>query len=169
MGHANLCARHVQLFLVAGHLVRFRIGPHSSLYPAVRKRINLLDAYVCSGYLAATTLPKGQYVPNAASAPRRYQDGLETDDREEDMLFMLWYRPQPQIVNADQDPTASAVDTKSVPQLSAKSKMLVFKTRSLLERDSWCWAINSEIEKIVRAQRNREEILRETGNLLKLD
>jgi hypothetical protein len=115
------------------------------------------------------TLPKGQYVPNAAPAPRRYQDGLETDDREEDMLFILWYRPHPQIINADQDPTASAVDTKSVPQLSSKSKMLVFKTRSLLERDSWCWAINLEIEKIVRAQRKREESLRETGNLVKLE
>lgn len=115
------------------------------------------------------TLPKGQYYPNAVPAPRRYQDGLETDDREEDMLFMLWYRPQPQMLNADQDPTTTAVDIKSVPQLSSKSKMLVFKTRSLLERDSWCWAINSEIEKIVRAQRSREEVLRETGNLLKLD
>jgi len=161
--------KHVQLFLVAGHLIRFRIGPQSSLYPVVRKKINLLDAYVCSGYFAAMALPKGQYVPNASPAPRRYQDGLETDDREEDMLFMLWYRPQPQIINADQDPTASAVHTKSVPQLSSKSKMLVFKTRSLLERDSWCWAINSEIEKIVRVQSIREESLRESGKLVKLE
>ncbi|KDR82730.1 hypothetical protein GALMADRAFT_844524 [Galerina marginata CBS 339.88] len=158
----------VQLFLVAGHLVLFRVGPHSSLYPAIRKKINLLNAYVCSGYFAAQTLPKGQYMPNTPPPPRRYQDGLETDDREEDMLFMIWYRPQRQMTNADEDPTTTSVNMKSVPSLSAKNKTLVFRTRSLLEKDSWCWALNSEIEKIVRAQKSREEKLRETGNLVKL-
>ncbi|KAF8964211.1 Pleckstrin homology domain-containing protein [Flammula alnicola] len=158
----------VQLFLVAGHLVRFGIGLSSSLYPSVRQKINLLDAYVCSGYFAAQCLPQGQFIPNAEPAPRRYQDGLETDDREEDMLFMIWYHPQPQMVNADQDPTVTPVTSKSVPGLSSKHKMLVFKTRSILERDAWCWAINSEIEKIVRAQKSREDKLRETGCLLKL-
>jgi hypothetical protein len=153
---------------VAGHLVHFRINGHSSIYPAMRKKINLLDAYVCSGYLATQCLPKGQYQPNEEPAPRRYQDGLETNDREEDMLFVVWYRPQPQMFDADQDPTVTPVVSKSVPGLSAKNKMLVFKTRSILERDAWCWAINSEIEKIVRAQKPREEILRETGSLLKL-
>ncbi|KAJ3515389.1 hypothetical protein NLJ89_g1784 [Agrocybe chaxingu] len=160
--------RLVQLFLVAGHLVRFKIGSHSMLYSAMKKKINLLDAYVCSGYLAAQTLPKGQYQPNAAPTPRRYQDGLETDDREEDMLFMICYRPQPQMMNADQDPTTTPVNSKSMPGLSAKHKMLVFKTRSVLERDAWCWALNSEIEKIVRAQKDREERLRSAGNLVEL-
>ncbi|CAA7261359.1 unnamed protein product [Cyclocybe aegerita] len=158
----------VQLFLVAGHLVRFKIGSHSMLYSAMKKKINILDAYVCSGYLAAQTLPKGQYQPNAAPTPRRYQDGLETDDREEDMLFMICYRPQPQMMNADQDPTTTPVNSKSMPGLSAKHKMLVFKTRSVLERDAWCWALNSEIEKIVRAQKDREERLRSAGNLVEL-
>ncbi|KAF8158329.1 Pleckstrin homology domain-containing protein [Crassisporium funariophilum] len=157
-----------QLYLVAGHLVRFRIGPQSSLYTAVRKKINLLDAYVCSGYFAALTLPSGEYTPNAVPTAKRYQDGLETDDRDEDILFMIWYRSQPQMNNADQDPTVTPVNSKSVPTLSAKNKMLVFKTRSNLERDAWCWALNSEIEKIVRAQKDREEKLRETGNLVKL-
>ncbi|KAF9565683.1 hypothetical protein CPC08DRAFT_629344 [Agrocybe pediades] len=159
----------VQLFLVAGHLVRFRIGSQSSMYPSIRKKINLLDAYVYSGYFAAQTLPKGQYRPNAAPAPRRYQDGLETNDPEEDMLFMISYRPQPHIVDADYDPRVAPFETKSVPQLSAKHKMLIFKTRSLFERDSWCWALNCEIEKIVRAQRDREAMLRETGNLITLN
>jgi len=157
----------IQLFLVAGHLVPFRVGPNSSLYPAMRKKINLLDAYVCSGYFAAQTLPKGQYLPNADLVPRRYQDGLETDDREEDMLFMIWYRPHNQMSSAAQDPTTTPLEVK-LPNLSAKNKMLVFKARSVLERDSWCWALNSEIEKIVRAQRRREEKLRDTGNLVSL-
>jgi len=127
----------------------------------------LVDAYICSGFFAAQMLPKGQYSPNAAPAPRRYQDGLETDDRDEDMLFIVWYRKHPQMLNADQDPTTTPVSSKNVPTLSVKHKMLLFKTRSILERDAWCWALNSEIEKIVRAQKEREEKLRDSGNLVK--
>ena len=159
--------RLVQLFLVAGHLVRFRIGAQMSQYPFIKKKINLLEAYVCSGYFAAQTLPRGQYSPNAAPAPRRYGDGLETNDREEDMIFMIWYRRHPQMLHADQDPTTTAVDGK-IPRLSKKFKVLLFKTRSVLERDAWCWAINSEIEKIMRTQAGRETRLRDTGNLVTL-
>lgn len=164
---SSLC-RLFQLCLVAGHLVQFRIDPHSSLYTSTRRKINLLDAYIISGHFAAQALPQGQYIPDAEPCPRRYHDGLETDDREEDMLFMICYRPHPQMVNADQDPTVTPVNTKSIPGLSAKHKMLVFKARSSLERDAWCWALNAEIEKIVRAQKDREDKLRYTGNLVKL-
>lgn len=132
------------------------------------KNVNLLDAYVCSGYFAAQALPSGQYTPNAKPAPRRYQDGLETDDREEDMMFMIWYRPHPQMTSAEEDPTTTPHQAKSIPSLNTKNKMLVFKTRSLYERDSWCWALNTEIEKIVRAQKDREDKLRASGNLVKL-
>jgi hypothetical protein len=133
----------------------------------MRKQTNLIDAYVCSGYFAALALPKGQYNANGNAAPRRYQDGLETDDPEEDMLFMVWYRPQTPMVEktaASVTPTAP----KSVPALSAKRKLLVFRTRSKLERDAWCWALNCEIEKLVRTQSDREEKLRETGSLMKI-
>lgn len=107
-------------------------------------------------------------MPNAEPCPRRYHDGLETDDREEDMLLMICYRPYPHIFNADQDPTVTPVNFMSIPSLSVKYKMLVFKARSNLERDAWCWALNAEIEKIVRAQKDRENRLRESGNLVKL-
>ena len=107
-------------------------------------------------------------MPDAEPCPRRYHDGLETDDREEDMLFMIYYRPQPQMVNADQDPTVTPINPKSIPGLSVKHKILVFKARSGLERDAWCWALNSEIEKMVRVQKDREDKLRHSGNLVKL-
>lgn len=162
-----LSSRLVQLFLIAGHLVSFRIDGQSSIYPSMRKKINLVEAYVCSGYFAAQALPIGQYRPNAAVAPRRYGDGLENDDREEDMMFMIWYRSHSQLPHADQDPTTTYVDGK-IPKLSKKLKALLFKTRSRLERDAWCWAINSEIEKIMRAQGRRERMLSETGNLVPL-
>lgn len=157
----------VQLFLVAGHLVRFKVKGNS-VFPAVKKKINLLDAYICSGYFAAQALPKGQYEPNAPPTAKRYGDGLETDDREEDVMFVIWYRSQPQMLNAEQDPTTTPVDSKTVPELSNRLKVLIFKTRSVLERDAWCWAINSEIEKIMRTQSQREMKLRDTGNLIRL-
>lgn len=136
----------------------------------MNKKTNLMDAYVCSGYFAALALPKGQYSPTENAAPRRYQDGLEADDPEEDMLFMIWYRPQaPMIESGKNAPLTPQTPTnpKSVPALSAKRKLLVIRTRSRLERDAWCWALNCEIEKVARVQKDREEKLRETGTLLK--
>jgi len=118
----------------------------------MHKKTNLIDAYICSGYLAALALPEGQYVATVKPAPRRYQDGLEAEDREEDMLFMVWYRP----------PSATAQQDAAVPvpALSSKRKLLVFRTRSKLERDAWCWALNCEVERLVREQKEREERLR---------
>lgn len=159
--------RLVQLFLVAGHLISFRIDGQSSLYPSRNKKISLVEAYVCSGYFAAQALPAGQYNPNVPAAPRRYGDGLENDDREEDMIFMIWYRSHSQMLHADQDPTTTYVDGK-IPKLSKTLKVLLFKTRSCIERDAWCWAINSEIEKIMRAQVKRETMLLEAGHLVPL-
>ncbi|KAF8895412.1 Pleckstrin homology domain-containing protein [Infundibulicybe gibba] len=150
----------VQLFLIPGYLVQFRINPGSSLHSSVKRKISLIDAYVCSGYFAALALPRGQYNPSAGAAPRRYQDGLEADDPEEDMLFMVWYRPHTPVAQG----TESSIP-KTVPALSAKRKLSIFRTRSKLERDAWCWALNSEIERMVRAEKDRENILRTTGKL----
>ncbi|KAJ6619492.1 Pleckstrin homology domain-containing protein [Mycena sp. CBHHK59/15] len=161
--------KFVQLFLLPGHLVQFRITPKSSLHMAMHKNINLADAYVTSGYFAALALPSGQYTSDSA-VPRRYQDGLETDDSDEDTLFMLWYHPHPSAVNVGlevpEGEERQQADSPHVPPLSAKRKVVVFRTRSKLERDAWCWALNSEIEKIVRVQRDREDKLRNTGGSL---
>ncbi|KAJ7459760.1 Pleckstrin homology domain-containing protein [Mycena latifolia] len=161
--------KFVQLFLLPGHLVQFLIAPKSSLHLAMHKNINLADAYVTSGYFAALTLPDGQYTPDAA-LPRRYQDGLETDDPEEDTLFMLWYYPHRSAVNValevpegeERQPT----DSPRIPSLAAKRKVVVFRCRNKLERDAWCWALNCEIEKVVRIQKDREDKLRNTGGSL---
>lgn len=165
------------MFLVDGHLIPFHAKPGNSLHPVMRKKINLLDAYVCSGYLAALNLPKGQYTPNATTVPRRYEDGLEVDDRDEDMLFVINYRkhapvvpPRPTLASVPNPSDDTNVPgTQRIPALSEKPKLLVCKARSKLERDAWCWALNIEIEKLTQKHREREEKLRQTGNLRKLD
>lgn len=165
------------MYLVNGHLVPFLIASGYALHVAMRKRINLVDAYVCSGYMAALTLPKGQYCPNAPIAARRYEDGLEANDREEDMLIVIRYRKHapeiPQRPGIVLVPNSKAKNNTSgsqwIPPLSEKYRFLILRTRSKIERDAWCWALNIEIEKLTRKQKGREEKLRQTGNLRKLD
>ena len=127
------------------------------------KVVNLLDAYVCSGYFAAQYLPDGPYDANQPPVARRYQDGLEADDREEDTLFVVWYRNVRGAAEGVRRNNAAA----DVPPLNTKRKVSVFRTRSKLERDAWVWAINIEIEKVVRASKDREEAVRQAGELLK--
>lgn len=142
----------VQLFLVAGRLLQYHVSRNSFLRHK-NKEINLMDSYVCSGYLAALALQPGEYHPETPSAPRRYFDGFEADDPEEDMLFAIWYRKS----------RDGAAD--NVPSLSAKHKVIVFRMRSRVERDVWCWALGCEIEKLVRANKERESKLRDAGGL----
>ncbi|KAH9986612.1 hypothetical protein BJV77DRAFT_1061765 [Russula vinacea] len=127
--------RLVELFLVAGQLVQFRIKPKSTHYRRQGK----------------TALPDGQYNPNNPIIPRRYADGLESDDTEENLLFMVYYVPR------------KVAQAGKVPSLNAAKKMMVFRCRSRVERDLWCWALNTEIEKLARGRREREEKWRNAG------
>ncbi|KAI9465399.1 hypothetical protein BJY52DRAFT_1243706 [Lactarius psammicola] len=136
----------VQLFLVASQLVRFHIGPKSTNFRRRGKPVSLLDAYVVSGVLAAQALPKGQYNPNNPITPRRYADGLESDDSEENTLFTVYYVPR------------KMAQAEKVPSLNVAKKVMVFRCRSRVERDVWCWAMNTEIEKLARERRDREKL-----------
>ncbi|KAF7299192.1 hypothetical protein MIND_00867900 [Mycena indigotica] len=142
--------KYVHLFLLPGHLVQFHIESQSSLHLAMHKQINLADAYVCSGFLAALSLPNGQYNANSPPLPRRYQDGLETDDSDEATLFMIWYHPHKS-------------EVPRPPPLAAKRKAVMFRCRNRLERDTWCWALGCEIEKLAKSRREREEDARNIG------
>ncbi|KAI0320151.1 hypothetical protein OF83DRAFT_1053638 [Amylostereum chailletii] len=155
---ANGQYKLVHLFLVGGHLVQFRIKSEALFHPRRSKVVNLLDAYTASGIFAAQELPRGQYKPNSAPAARRYRDGLETNDPEEDLLFVVYYYPH--TVGAGMNSRAA------MPSLSTKRKLLVFRARSKVERDLWCSAINMEIEKIARATKEREARMRDAGKLV---
>jgi hypothetical protein len=52
-----------------------------------------------------------------------------------------------------------------IPALDGKHKMLVLRARSKLERDAWCWALNVEIERLVRVFSSREQSVRNDGGI----
>ncbi|KAF9077592.1 Pleckstrin homology domain-containing protein [Rhodocollybia butyracea] len=151
----------VDLVLLPEYLIHFRVSPKSILHSSAKKKISLVNAYVTSGYLASQMLPTGEINPDASNVPRRYADGLETDDQEEERLFVVWYTKAPA--------TASSSDAQSIatdgPPLNVKRKFAIFRTRSKLERDVWVWALNIAIEKIVRARKERERSSK-SGNVL---
>jgi Pleckstrin homology domain len=53
--------------------------------------ISLLDAYICSGHFAIQSLPAEEFAPTQGPIRRRFQDGLESEDEDEDTVFLLWY------------------------------------------------------------------------------
>lgn len=69
--------------------MRFKLtsSQPASILHTHAKTINLLDAYVTSGYFAALELDEGNklFEPTA----RRFQDGLETDDADMDTLIVI--------------------------------------------------------------------------------
>jgi hypothetical protein len=65
------------MVLIAGHLVLFHITRTPYALQRISRAINLSAAFIYSGLLAAQHLP-ALFHPQAL--PRRYHDGLETDD-----------------------------------------------------------------------------------------
>jgi hypothetical protein len=141
------------MVLISGCLLRYQVTPKSALHLRDSNVIHLHNAYVFSGYFAAMMLPGDQYNPEATIVARRYQDGLESNDLEEDTLFAVWYHPM-----ASSQPGPKDQGLAAKPRLKRKNKLVVFRTRSKLERDAWCWAINCEIERLVRERTDKEDL-----------
>lgn len=62
--------------------------------------------------------------------------------------------------------SAGGITAKDVPSLNGPQKVLVLRARSKLERDEWCWVLNVEMERLVRAHKVREGMVRQEGNVL---
>lgn len=85
------CCRHMYIVLTHGHIILFHMTSNKAAHHHRSKSINLLDSYVYSGQLAAATLPKGYDGDGSAEGtPRRYQDGLEAQDSDDDVTFIIW-------------------------------------------------------------------------------
>ena len=85
---------------------------------------------------------------------------------------MLWYHSHP-IGAGDESGSSPAAQIRKGPArsapilpLSAKRKVALFRTRSKLERDAWCWALNTEIEKVAHLNPQREILMREMGEIV---
>jgi hypothetical protein len=73
------------------------------------------------------------------------------------MLFVAFYVPR------------KVAQAGKVPSLNAAKKMMVFRCRSRAERGVWCWALNTEIEKLAREKRGGEERWRNAGAPIPVD
>ncbi|CAE6461333.1 unnamed protein product [Rhizoctonia solani] len=154
--------------LTGGHLVLYHITPNVTSYHRHSRTVNLADAYVYSGQIAMRSLPRATGVDSRQKIPRRYQDGLESDDSEEDTTFIIWYRPHSTHVPMDpllsSEPTVK--DEPTIAPLGGKHKLIICKARSRLERDAWCWVLNTEIERLSRMISMREKHMRNQGALV---
>ncbi|KAF8333544.1 Pleckstrin homology domain-containing protein [Cantharellus anzutake] len=134
--------KHTFMTLTAGHIATFSITAAQSCFHQRSRVINLVNSYVYSGLFAASdATPR----IDDAFSPRLYQDGLESDDSDVDTIFVVRYHlyhgePQPR-----GGPHAAERSSFGPPP----------PPRSTLERDAWCWAINTEVERI---ERSRNEV-----------
>jgi hypothetical protein len=80
----------MELILVPGHLIQFHIGSAGMSHHLRSKTISLLDAYVCSGHYGTQSLPVDEFSTTQPPLPRRFQDGLESEDHELDTVFLIW-------------------------------------------------------------------------------
>ncbi|CAE6412456.1 unnamed protein product [Rhizoctonia solani] len=154
--------------LTGGHLVLYHITPNVTAYHHHSRTVNLADAYVYSGQIAVRSLPRAAGVDSRQKIPRRYQDGLESDDSEEDTTFIIWYRPHSTHIPLDPSLSSepAAKDAPTIAPLSGKHKLIICKARSRLERDAWCWVLNTEIERLSRMLSTREKHMRNQGTLV---
>lgn len=101
---------------------------------------DLSDSYVisqgalCSEWKVATD--DLNYRPGENFGPRVYEDGLRSADEDEDCTLVVWKKI-------------------GESELGRKSKVLVLRARSKMERDQWAFALDNEIERLVRIDRKK--------------
>jgi hypothetical protein len=74
------------MVLIPGHVVLFQIANTRHGHHHFSNSLNLTDAYVFTGLLGACHFPE---LFDFNPAPRRYQDGLETDDPDFTTTFII--------------------------------------------------------------------------------
>ncbi|EJU03351.1 hypothetical protein DACRYDRAFT_78267 [Dacryopinax primogenitus] len=170
--------KHVYHILVRGHLMQFQLTRSITSAYRMISSIPLADAYVYSGQSVVATMPPSRDEQQGHFITRYYQDGFEARDSDEDTTFILWYRD----TNVDSRPVAKPPEEAiaaahveygadplpgHIPALKDKNRILICRARSKLERDAWCWALNVEIERVVRGSVARESAVREHGEIIR--
>ncbi|KAK4686458.1 hypothetical protein P7C73_g3664, partial [Tremellales sp. Uapishka_1] len=160
--------RATLLVLTGGYLVTYKLKKNS-FHPR-KQRYLLFGAYVYSGLLAQEEVHEAVDEDGFFTRPRVYQDGLQTGDGAEDTTFCVRLSSKAGWKGSHVKPweEEDIVDGFVPPALSKKPPvLLIFRTRSKLERDRWVWAINAEMERQVRRHIGQEDKSRQLGNVPK--
>lgn len=81
--------RLMQMCLVKGHAIFFHIKQGNKMNAYHRSRtVSLIDAFITSGKAALETIRITD--DDEMHFARRYQDGLETNAIEQDIIFIIW-------------------------------------------------------------------------------
>ncbi|KAG8908406.1 hypothetical protein FRB99_006611 [Tulasnella sp. 403] len=158
--------KHMYHVLTHGHMVLFHLTSKKSSYNHRSRSVNLIDLYVYSGQLAVATLPVGyDGDPPTEITPKIYQDGLEAHDSDEDVTFIIWYRPHPAHiapVSQAESPGKAITMNATIPPLSGKHKMLICKARKLRSYDLGLSTLPRCLGNIVIDQDTRRETVVKT-------
>ena len=154
------------------------------LYKRLEPPILLRDAYVYTGRISDRLAQSSKGDANATRRetfptvggthllPRLYPDGLTSLDDDDDCLFALRVRIGHDALSAQQNifrlRHRRPLDTgEFIPGLADKMYgEILFRARSVLERDLWIRAIEVEIENLARTEPERERLVRERGHLV---
>ncbi|CED84565.1 Pleckstrin homology domain [Phaffia rhodozyma] len=158
--------RNTHILLCYGHLVQFSFRLGTAFHVRTR-RISLIDAYVYTGLLAQNETPRSSNEEAWSGELRRYADGLQTADGSDDTCLVIWYRPHVVTSSAQKYSRRAEDDASFQPPPLGKNghKKIVLRARSKLERDSWAFALNYEMERLVRKRLVREDRIRNAGNV----
>ncbi|WFC96754.1 hypothetical protein MBRA1_003416 [Malassezia brasiliensis] len=154
------------------------------LYRRLEPPIVLRDAYVYTGNISdriARSASGDGTGParrdrhlaggSAPLLPRLYPDGFTSYDHDHDCLFALRVRTGNDALSAEQNlfrlRHRRPLDTgEYIPGLAEKTYgEILFRARSVVDRDLWIRAIEVEIEHLARSEPEREAIVRERGEI----
>ncbi|KAI3629200.1 hypothetical protein CBS9595_000272 [Malassezia furfur] len=155
------------------------------LYRRLEPPIVLRDAYVYTGNISdrlarsasgdAAGPARRDGHPAGGSAPllpRLYPDGFTSYDDDDDCLFALRIRTGNDALSAQQNlfrlRHRRPLDTgEYIPGLAEKTYgEILFRARSVVDRDLWIRAIEVEIEHLARTEPEREAVVRERGDIV---
>ncbi|KAI3623340.1 hypothetical protein CBS14141_004123 [Malassezia furfur] len=155
------------------------------LYRRLEPPIVLRDAYVYAGHISdrlaksasgdAASLARRETYPTGGGVPllpRLYPDGFSSYDDDEDCLFALRIRTGNDALSAQQNlfrlRHRRPLDTgEYIPGLAEKTYgEILFRARSVVDRDLWIRAIEVEIEHLARTEREREAVVRDRGDIV---
>ncbi|KAF9429801.1 hypothetical protein BGZ94_009417 [Podila epigama] len=180
--------RKMYLVLTEGFLMLFH--PHrrskttGELVPTTSCKLygihSLMDIYVYSGHFSDGDTAHGTN-DESERLPRFFPDGLIVDDPDEDCTFSIWRGKRRKMFSRrgvamtsmssrsmtgssrvfGQDGLLSSIVKDGVVYGSKPQSCVVLRARSRADLEEWVHALNTEIERCVRAERRR---IRTTGH-----